>query len=311
MGLREDVQVSVLAEVGRQADDLGPRLGEGGERVAERRRLRALVRVRRAKRSSPRSSAAACRPSLAAFPLFREPDRTDVFRAPHDCLPASSSPERLLPFVRFDAQEVVALALLQKRHALRHLGVADDDAGLRLRRCCAPRRRPATRARCRCRRRAGRASRTPRTSASSGSKFRTFVDGPSACWLLTSTMPIRLSSSMAAGRHCRLPGRALVELAVGEEVVDERGRVLALEREADADGDREAVTERTAGDLHSGRVGRHAGHGQAAVVRAVGLELVLRAGFRPRSAPRRERWRNGRSTAGIDRAPPTRDRRGR
>ena len=65
----------------------------------------------------------------------------------------------------------------------------------------------------------------------------TFVDGPSACWLLTSTMPIRLSSFQLAGRHRRLPGRALVELAVGEEVVDERGRLLALEAEAEADGD--------------------------------------------------------------------------
>ena len=35
-GLREDVQVGVLAEVGRHADDLRPVLGQLDERVAER-----------------------------------------------------------------------------------------------------------------------------------------------------------------------------------------------------------------------------------------------------------------------------------
>ena len=37
----------------------------------------------------------------------------------------------------------------------------------------------------------------------------------------------------------------------------------------------EAVAERAAGDLHARRVGGHARHRQAAVVGAVGLELVL------------------------------------
>jgi hypothetical protein len=34
--------------------------------------------------------------------------------------------------MRLHAQEVVAVALLQERHALGHLGVADDDSGFRL-----------------------------------------------------------------------------------------------------------------------------------------------------------------------------------
>ena len=36
------------------------------------------------------------------------------------------------------------------------------------------------------------------------------------------------------------------------------------------------MSERAAGDLHAGRIGRHAGHRQTAVVAAVGLELVSR-----------------------------------
>ena len=80
---------------------------------------------------------------------------------------------------------------------------------------------------------------------------------------------------VAAGRHGRFPGRALVQLAVGQEVVDERLRLLALERQAHAHGDAEPVAERAAGDFHAGRVGGHARHRQAAVVGAVGLHLVL------------------------------------
>ena len=45
MGVREDVQVGVLAEVGGQADDLGPRLGQRRKRMAERGGLGALARA--------------------------------------------------------------------------------------------------------------------------------------------------------------------------------------------------------------------------------------------------------------------------
>ena len=54
MGLREDVQVGVFAEVRREADDLGPGLGKSRERITERSGLGALPRRRRARRSSPR-----------------------------------------------------------------------------------------------------------------------------------------------------------------------------------------------------------------------------------------------------------------
>jgi hypothetical protein len=39
--------------------------------------------------------------------------------------------ERFPPLVWFDAQEMIALPLLQERDTLGHLGVADDDSGLR------------------------------------------------------------------------------------------------------------------------------------------------------------------------------------
>ena len=51
------------------------------------------------------------------------------------------------------------------------------------------------------------------------------------------------------GRHRRLPDRALVELAVGEQAVDEGRRLLALQRQAEADRERQAVAQRAAADL--------------------------------------------------------------
>ena len=77
------------------------------------------------------------------------------------------------------------------------------------------------------------------------------------------------------GAHRRLPGRALVELAVGHRVVDEGRVLLLLQPQRHADADRQALAERAAGDLHARRVGGHARHRQAAVVAAVGLELAL------------------------------------
>ncbi len=79
-----------------------------------------------------------------------------------------------------------------------------------------------------------------------------------------------------ARRHGRFPGRALIQLAVRHEVVDEGPRRLALEAEPDADGDAETDAERAAADLHARRVAGHARHRQATVVGAVGLELRFR-----------------------------------
>ena len=146
--------------------------------------------------------------------------------------------ERLGPFFGLDAQEVIALAGLEELHALAHLRVADDDARLAVRQRARRRRTPRPPPRCRCRRRAAHASRRPRTFGQRLEIENAPCDGPSACMLLTSTMAIRLSSLWLRGRHGRLPGRALVEFAVGEQVVDEAGRLLALQPEAHADGDR-------------------------------------------------------------------------
>src|SRR4051812_43843733 len=107
--------------------------------------------------------------------------------------PSIKDLQRVPPFLRFDAQEVVLLPRFEEWDALGHLGVADHDAGLglgeRTRRVERPDEGvdvvavhaldvPAER----------------REARSSGSNPVTSGEGPSACWLLTSTMPIRLSS---------------------------------------------------------------------------------------------------------------------
>ena len=80
---------------------------------------------------------------------------------------------------------------------------------------------------------------------------------------------------VVARRPGALPDRALAQLAVREQAVDEGVRLLALQPQAEPDSERQPVAERAAGDLHARRVGRHAGHGQAAVVGAIGLHFVL------------------------------------
>lgn len=56
---------------------------------------------------------------------------------------------------------------------------------------------------------------------------------------------------VTSGRHRGFLGRALVELAVGEQVVDERFRASALQPEARPDGNAKTMAERAASDLHS------------------------------------------------------------
>ena len=115
---------------------------------------------------------------LAALALLGEPCRARIFRASHWPPPRIEYRQRLLPFVRFDAQEMVLLALLQEGHALAHPGVADDDAGLRLGECRAPCRRPPPPARrCRCRRRAATCQPNASNFGASGSKLSTSVRG--------------------------------------------------------------------------------------------------------------------------------------
>ncbi len=80
---------------------------------------------------------------------------------------------------------------------------------------------------------------------------------------------------VVGGAHQRLPHGALVELAVGEQGVDEGGRGLALQAQRVAHGDGQALAERAAAHLHARRVAAHARHRQAAVVAAVGFEFAL------------------------------------
>src|SRR5699024_2198823 len=71
-----------------------------------------------------------------------------------------------------------------------------------------------------------------------------------------------------------LPGGALAELAVGEQVVHEAVGALALQAHRDSVRDPEAVPEGAAGDLDAGGVGAHRGHREAGVVARVGLQLL-------------------------------------
>ena len=186
------MQVGVLREIRRQADDLRPGLGEPRGRGRTGPASCAGPRPR-GKRSSPRWSAAACPPCPARL---RPASPSQAGRVYFERLMLSSRHRAVRgpsPFMRLDPQEVVALALLEERNALGHLGVADDDARLRFgaRRAAS---KAATRAsmslpstRCTCQPNASK-------RASSGSNPVTSEAGPSACWLLTSTMPIRLSS---------------------------------------------------------------------------------------------------------------------
>ena len=74
------------------------------------------------------------------------------------------------------------------------------------------------------------------------------------------------------GRHRRLPGRALLHLAVGELDEDARRRAVEAEAERLADALAEAVAERAADHLDAGRRVERA-HLEPAVVGAVGREL--------------------------------------
>lgn len=182
--------------------------------------------------------------------------------------------DRLVPLTLVDAQEVGHLTRLEERHALRHLGIADDHARLRLlerprlieRRdqsidivAVDPLRVPAE----------GLPFRREGLEAGDLGRWAVgllVVDVDDADQVVE--LPMR-------GGERRLPRRALAELAIGEQVVDESAGPLALQPEAEADGDGEAMSQRAAADLDARGVARHRGHGQATVIAAVGLELLL------------------------------------
>ncbi|AHC85779.1 hypothetical protein X970_16245 [Pseudomonas monteilii SB3101] len=179
-----------------------------------------------------------------------------------------------VPFVFIDANEVRLVAVFQERHAFAHAGIADDHARLR----------PGV-----------------GTGLVEGADQRIQVIAVHALnepakglpavddWLegqYLAGMAIRLLvvhiddgdqvvQAPMAGRHGGLPGRALVELAIGQQVVHPAVRPLAFEPEAGADGDAQAVAERATGDLHAGGIGSHTRHGQAAIVATVGFKLIL------------------------------------
>ena len=84
-----------------------------------------------------------------------------------------------------------------------------------------------------------------------------------------------VGKAVVARGQCGFPRRTFVELAVGHAVVDEGGVALLAKPERHPHGDGEPLAERSARHLHPRRVARHARHGQAAIVGAIGLELFL------------------------------------
>ena len=99
--------------------------------------------------------------------------------------------------MRLDPDEMILFALLEEGNSFAHKGISDDYARLRFRSeraaskaaTTAPRSLPSTR-------------RTNQPNASSlstnGSNPIICFEGPSACWLLTSMIAIRLSSLWCA-----------------------------------------------------------------------------------------------------------------
>ena len=212
-----------FAEVGGHADDLRPclarappargRTGAGLVRCPSAASEAIIAEVVR--RDAACLSALACvaAPAVACFERSCVPPGCRAPAAPAAIRAAST--RRKWFFSRAS----------EERHALGHLGVADDHARLRLGEARAPRRRPR---RTRVDVVAVHALRMPAervaTCRPAARRPVTSDDGPSACWLLTSTMPIRLSSFQWPRRHRRLPDRALVELAVGEQACRRRRR---------------------------------------------------------------------------------------
>ena len=138
---------------------------------------------------------------------------------PISCVAGGQLVAAELPFVGVDAHEVRFLSVFQQRHAAPDPGVAQED-----RRLPGAERRPAM---------SSKAASSASTSLPStrrtnqpqaahlsaiGSMRSTPAVGPSACRALMSTSAVRLSEPVMAGAHRGFPGRALVQLAVGEEV---------------------------------------------------------------------------------------------
>ena len=194
-------------------------------------------------------------------------------------LPAAAhgrSPRSLLelgddavPLAGVDAEEMRLLALLDARHALAGQRAQHD----RLRPAVAARAPHAARRRsppCRCRRSPPSSQPKARHLSATGSMSST--TGPSAWMPLQSISATRLSSPKWLRRHRRLPGRALLHLAVGELDEDARRRAVEPQPERLADRLAEAVAERAADHLDARR-GVERRHLQPAVVGAVGGEF--------------------------------------
>ena len=238
-----------FAEVGGQADDLGPRLGELDQRVAERRGLGALPGGGDRGDHRRGRQARACR--LAAAGVSYLERITAV-------LPLVEDRQRLLPFVRLDAQEVVALALppgtarpcpcVVSQMMTRGCG----SRGVRGRR-----RRPRPARRCRCRRPAARTSRTPSNFGGQRLEVRApRVDGAVGLLVVDVDDADQVVELEVPGRHRGLPGRALVA-ARRPRTGCRRScpSFLRFSPSAMPTAIAKPVAQRAAGDLHARRVG--------------------------------------------------------
>src|SRR5438445_5324613 len=157
--------------------------------------------------------------------------------------------ERLLPFVRLDADEMRLLASLEEWHALGELRVANDDVRLPT---PGPRRVES------CHQCVDIVSIDALHVPPERLELR--VEGLEVEHLRRHAVGLHLVDVdqrdeivelPMAGRHRRFPREPLVQLAVRVHYIDERLRLLSLQCEAVADRNAETVAKRAAADFHS------------------------------------------------------------
>src|SRR3954469_6899075 len=162
--------------------------------------------------------------------------------------PSIKDLQRVPPFLRFDPQEVVLLPLLQEWDALSHLGVADHDAGLRL-----------SQRTCRIERRHERVDVVAVHALNvPAERLEPLVQRLEAGHLARRAVGLlvvdvddadQVVELEMTGRPGALPDRALAQLAVREQAIHEGVRLLALQPEAEADGERAPAAAAAAGEL--------------------------------------------------------------
>ena len=207
------------------------------QRVAERAPAWCAGPRRRARRSSPRWSGAAS-PSWPPSRCSRQPAASYFERLMRSsrrrgsssaCCHSCGSTRRKWFFSR-SSRNGTPLAILVSQMMTRGFGSASARAASKAA-TSASMSLPSTRCTCQ-----------PNASnfGASGSKFEHLARRAVGLLVVDVDDADQVVELAVAGRHRRLPGRALVELAVGEQVVDEARPTSCASARGHADGDRRA-----------------------------------------------------------------------